>query len=391
MEDRSVRTLGILDPALLLWRKKYLILFFVLVGAGLGAVSAWRSPPLYRYLCGIRVGKVVYRDGGSIRVMPLQDPQDIVASLNQAYIPAAIQTYSAAHTGAPRHYAVTATTARGSRMVTLSATGQKRDGKALVAIMQSASRKVTENADELAAPLRKQYQAQAQLARIRLRELQIPGVFKAQILKAQASIQFAETKLANLRGQEQILAQRLGRHKADVKLVDEEIRQLSRSVHDQGEAREQAFRRPAAPAQAMTLMLLDSAWEHDAARLSDLKRKRDVGLPVERARLVADVAANRRAQADEDARITLLHTRLASLRAQHDSRVDQQEQKVALMDAKARQIRPTELVQAPTRSAYPVGPSRRGRVVLAAVAGLILGVLVAFMLEAISEHRTRGA
>lgn len=350
----------------------------------IGAISAWFTQPRYRYTCSIQIGQI----GGE----PVEGSESVASKLKNAYVPAALSKYMAEHPHDKYSYKVRVSSEPKSDVVVLMGTGPKSAEDGYIEIMHSAVAKISKDEEAIVGPVRRRHEAEARRAQIELQKLKNEKVFSAEVMTLKSRLLRGQSRLADLKGNENVLKVRIDRHDSMVKLVSAEIVELKHRVNRQAEDRARFLQhRVSDPAQVLAALLMDARLDRASKQLLQLKERRDVTLPIQRQALISQVASNQRAQRDQESQIAALQAQLTSLYLTHKTDVAAKEQMVASLEADAAQVQGISVIQDAGRLPAPVGPSKAGKITLASIAGLVLGVLLAFGVELFATARTKRA
>ena len=380
------------DLIAMIWGRKYIVLASVAVAVVLGAALTWATPRLYRYVSALRIGELVLpafvRPESQAEILAElafvrpESQAEILAELRNIYLPFATADYIAKHPAERQQYQVRIGGVQGSGVVWLRATGPASYEGAYISIMQSVITRVIHANNAIIAPFQAQYQANEEKARIELRGLRDDKIFHSQVMKLQYAIQKAQSRLEKLKITARVMKERAGRYRKAVRLVANEINKLGVLVAEQRKERGEALREKVRSAErAMTLLIIDKNLDSSTERLFQLRQRRAVVLPSAEQALLGEIVGNRRAQTDQELKISMLRAQLGSLYVSHRNRVATQEQAVVMLSARAAQQRNAVVLQTPIRLSQPISSHWFGRIVLAAIGGLTFGIIVAFVLE----------
>ena len=410
------------------------VIMLIFVAAGIGYVSI--KPDIYRYGVTLEIGNVPRDQSLNAPLVEIEAPDAILARLSEAFIPDSLRSLheSGGLQDAPE---VTARIPRNSRTVVIEATGTASQGpvrqsilgdvaNSLVVDHQRRIRPEIERAEthvererlQLAQLMderffainRRTYESAIQMAELVLQSLEE----EAKVISAEmeGEISAAQARLVDLREQEELIKERIERLNVSEKLVNDQIDEIRDLNRNALENRVRAVEQVQDPANAMTLLMIDSEIQQNRNRLANLEERLMVELPNQRNELLIRLEENRRSQITEGLRVDALKARLDQQQA--DNRRQQELQATELgsskfqlerfeiewerdranqlqvvreLEARLEGIRETQIIAGPSRHLRAEGPGKAVILALSMVLGLMFGVFMAFFTQFLSIAR----
>lgn len=314
------------ELALIVWRRRRIVLAVLLLALLAGAAFAFLFPPAYEYKAVIAIGTQTLMDtGGGQKIVPLEDTDTVLSKVQDAYIPAVIAE-TIREDGSPARMKIDASVPKGAAIVTLSAKAPKALESVYLGAMRAAAQKLI--ADH--APIVDAKKIDLRRA-IERKRTEIDDLDR-QIALLQADGKRVETRLTETQVGIQQLQAQLGSE-------SEAVKQATRSVDNE-------------PA-AMTMLLIDS---QRRSALQWLNTLQDTAVDLQRRQ---DQNQARIAAMEQDKRIKTLE--------------------IGLIEAQEKALRETRLVHGPVPSIRPAGPSRSLILALSLLLGVFFGLMAAFV------------
>jgi len=383
--------ISLVDIWLTLWRHWKLLTMVFVAGVCAALAVALLVPRAYRYDATVQIGEIPQKRGGGEQDVPIDSPKSVVALLNNSFIPAAVQKYTASHgegSGPDHHYALDASVAQGSNVVTVSGKGPAGQAGTYKQLLSEATTALIRHENKLVDSAKSGLQAKLEQARLRLDELRNPEIFRATLESHKQTITVAKNKLSSLKDQQDVLKQRLARLKKKRQLLKSQITATRKTIDAADKFQLSAAKGAQSPTRAMSELLMGNTVQQSRNQLTKLEESLYVNVPNERANLQKKLHDNADAQEDQRSRITLLQSQLQKIKLQHRNRIQNQKQTVNALQARIGQLRPTQVLLAPTRSQDPVN-SRKLIAVLGAVLSVMLGLFLVFLSELHQAARHR--
>lgn len=338
-----------------------------------------------------------------------------------------------------------------SRTVRLRATAPVAHERLYTEVMEYALQTVVERHGVLHENERALYESRLAKARLELQRLRNETLFDNRLADHRDGIEAARDRLTELGGRRELLLAnreaRLAEQRRKIADVERELEALQSTREllafrlDQLDRRRDLLQGQAGrledyvqeasahqlrassasvePARAMSLMLLGNQVQQLRTRLDDIEQRLAVDLPERRESLedeLADnarsqeaarerkaaleqalqelrvsfdqkLADNERAQRDREREIARLERELEAMRIERDQSIDAAVQDVRQLEARVASFVPTRILAEPTRSLQPVGISGRIVATLGLVLGLMAGVVLALLVDAVARER----
>lgn len=423
-------SINLVDLWLELSKRKVIILASVVLALIAGLLIALALPTKYSYSTSLEIGtKLEHSSAGDVSTL-IEEPETVLAKIQESYIPLAQQQYRQGHNGDERVYKIEARTPKGSQLIVLQAKGAEEDAPAYLQHLQMVTDYVIKDhqrvmnielgrlntqlamakiqLDELTDPStlatqQKRLEAQLSSANITLDELKDPRVLAVPRQKLEGQLAREKKKLVDLKDQAQLVKSRYGRLAETDKLLKQQIADLEAQISSALKRRDQAIGSVNTDAAAMTMLLIDNEIQQNRTRLAALQERLQVTQQDQRQKLEEQLAANGREQEIQGKVITQINSELsrldignqrallrqqpeigkleeqiAKLTADHQRAIARQKQTVAQIENRLNNFQQTRALAPPMRSLQPAGPGKSLIVLLALLLGLIIGVFAAF-------------
>jgi hypothetical protein len=427
LEDDSI---NLVDLWLELSKRKHIILSAIVVALATGSLIALFSPTKYSYTTSIALGtKLEHSNAGDTSAL-IEEPQTVLAKIQESYIPLAQQQYRQQHAGEEKNYQIEAHNPKGSQLIVIQAKGAEEDGPAYLQHLQMVTNYIVKDhqhvmdiergriqtqlalakikLEELTDPStlatqQKQLEAQLNSARIKLDELQDPRVLAVPRQKLEGQLAREGKKLVDLKDRAQLIQSRYERLDETDKLLSKQIAELESQIDSALKRRDQAISNITSDAAAMTMLLIDNEIQQNRTRLAALQERLQVKQQDQRQELEEQLAANRREQAVQSKLITQVKSELSRLKidnqhtlqrhqpeigklqeqiaklvADNKRAVARQKQAIAQLENQLTNFQATRALAPPMRSLQSTGLGKSVIVLLALFLGLALGIFAAF-------------
>ncbi|MBK9130702.1 MAG: hypothetical protein IPM20_03530 [Gammaproteobacteria bacterium] len=312
--------ISLVDLWLILLRHRRLIAAIVVVAFLLGLAAAALKTDRYAYTTTIQIARV----GDQL----LEQPDTLLAKLNESYIPYVLQQRLQQEPGAMAIHAG-AEIPKNSNLILIRSEGPEADADLHLKVHGQILDRLAQDQDPAIDVVK--LSMENDLNRLRNQRDK---------LKDQAE---------SLQSQDQRL------NEQEV-LLKNQLKDLKKLIDSSESNRNKALREVEGEAKAMTLMLIDTETRKYMDREAEIEERLLVGLPQERDTLKNGLADNLRSQAE-------LQERLREA------------------EAKIVNIRYTRPITPSLRSQNPLGVSREVIVILSGILGLMLGIFSAFIAE----------
>jgi hypothetical protein len=251
-----------MDLWLMFYRQKHLIALVLSLAAVLGAIVAFLLPRPYTYTTTIQIARGA--EG------PLEEPETLLAKLNESYIPYVVQQNFGTASNAKR-VKIEAKMPRDSRIIIIESKGSDIEQELHVKLHSQILNRLAQDHDPEVDFVKLTMENELNRYRNQLDKLKD----EAALLQAQGK---------RLDEQEQLLKDQL---KDIEKLIDSSEANRNKAVAEvEGEAK------------AMTLMLIDNETNKYMDRAGEIKERLLVGLSDDRDKLKNDLADNLRGQTE---------------------------------------------------------------------------------------------
>lgn len=245
---------------------------------------------------------------------------------------------------------------------------------------------------------------------------------EARLAEQRRRIADARRRLSALEDSRELLTFRLDRLDDRRELLQGQANRLEGFVERASEYRLAASQANVDPGDAMSLMLLGDQAQRLRTRLEDIEQQLAVDLPERRESLRSELADNtrqqvatrehrqelerglteleasfdqkigdnERAQRSQARELSRLERELEAMRIEHRQAIATAEQDVRALEARVASLVPTRVLSEPSRSLRPVGVSGKIVVALGLVLGLMAGVVLALLVDAVVRARADG-
>lgn len=326
VSESSPDEISLIDLLRVLFEHRRVVVVVLLSFTITGLIYALLFPMQYRYSTTIEIGTIM-EDG---KTMLIDQPQTLLAKINEAYIPYAISQFTADRV---RDYKITARIPPGSEVVVLESKAPEDKGDTIISLHKQVVEYVKSNHQ---------------------------GVFD--IIKKEMNVELdkSKNKLSALQDRHKVLVADLKRLDQTAALLNAQIEELKALVADAISYRKMARSQTGDETQAMTLLMIDNEIQQNNQRLAALEERLHIDLPREKDSLNNLISDNSREQQEQTAEI-------------------------AKIQAAVNNMRETRMLIAPMRSGDPVGIGRTTIVLASAVAGVFAGIFAAFMMALVGK------
>jgi len=322
--------ISLIDLWLILVRRKKALLIVFLVCVISGVVLALVKPPTYTYTTSIEIGTQVEKDN----IRPIEDPQTLLAKIQESYIPLVIHEYFKSHPDEEKeNFDVKARVPNGSQIIVLESKGPNSKAQTYLTLQQSVVDKVKQDHQRIVTILKKEVENERNKAISKLNELKDEG---------------------NL-----IAGREKRNHELDI-LLNSQIKQIEEHLAGSEKDRRRAVKEATNAAKAMTLLMLDSDIEKRREHLAELQERVKIEVADKRDEFVKALADNKRAQENQ---------------ADH----------IARLEAQLQNLRETRALVPPMQSNKPTGLTRKVIAVISVVIGMIIALFAAFFAEFLAK------
>lgn len=328
--------ISLTDLALIVWRRRLIVLAVMLLTLLAGAAFAFLLPRAYEYKAVIEIGTQTLLDAdGGQKIAPLEDSGTVLSKVKDAYIPAAIAE-AIRENGSLSRMKIDASVPKGAAVVTLSAKAPKALESVYLGVMSAAAQELIADHARIIDTKRIDLRLAIERKRAEIDDLD------RQIALLQADSKRIETRLAETQGS---------------------IQRLQAQLASEGGAVKQATRSGDTEPSAMTMLLIDSQRRSALELLNTLQ----------------DTAADLQRRLDQN--------RASIAAMEQEKRIKTSE--IGSLEAQEKALRETRLVYGPAPSILPAGPSRSLILALSLLLGAFFGLMAAFIAGFIANVKAR--
>ena len=332
MQDYYDDEISLIDLWLILIRRKKVIISVFLVCALVGGLFAVLKSPSYTYTTSIEIGTQVEKDN----IRPIEDPQTLLAKIQESYIPLVIHDYFKAHPEEDKkNYEIKARIPKGSQIVVLESKGAESESPVYLKLHQDVVDMVKRDHQRIIGIVKKEVENERNEAISKLNELKDEGGL--------------------------IAAREKRTHELDL-LLNGQIKQIQEQLVKVESSRQKAVKEATNEAKAMTLLMLDSDIEKRRERLSELQERVKIEIADKKDTFVKSLADNKRDQ-------------------------ENQSDQIARLEAQVQNLRETRALVPPMQSNKPTGLRPAILALLSLIIGAILAFFAAFVVEFLAKAK----
>ncbi|MCF6267458.1 MAG: hypothetical protein L3J57_13060 [Desulfuromusa sp.] len=356
-------------------------LFCLLAGIG----YAFLKKPVYEYTTAVQIGTALVGGSDSAVKTGIEASPSVKLKLEKVYIPMATRQLSGKYDN--RLGSARVKENKNSNILLITSKGGEDDHQFFEDLHTIAISPLIANHRELIAASKKQYEILAQRAKLILKDLEDPKIFAMDENTVKGKIESAQLDLAGIDGQKIILLAKKNGLKETKKLLRDQISQIEKNLKISYAKRDKVIAEVKDEAKAMTFLMLNSDIQQNENRLATLRERLNVGLENENQKIAGQLAENLRLRKSQMTRIDEFKSQLVQLQAQRSSEQDRQRSKISEAENKINLYQDTKVLGFASRSVKPVGSGKTLIVALAAMLGLMGGVMSAFFAEFIAKVR----
>ncbi len=369
----------------ILWKRKSLILIVTLFCLLAGIGYAFLKKPVYEYTTAVQIGTALVGGSDSAVKTGIEASPSVKLKLEKVYIPMATRQLSGKYDN--RLGSARVKENKNSNILLITSKGGEDDHQFFEDLHTIAISPLIANHRELIAASKKQYEILAQRAKLILKDLEDPKIFAMDENTVKGKIESAQLDLAGIDGQKIILLAKKNGLKETKKLLRDQISQIEKNLKISYAKRDKVIAEVKDEAKAMTFLMLNSDIQQNENRLATLRERLNVGLENENQKIAGQLAENLRLRKSQMTRIDEFKSQLVQLQAQRSSEQDRQRSKISEAENKINLYQDTKVLGFASRSVKPVGSGKTLIVALAAMLGLMGGVMSAFFAEFIAKVR----
>ncbi len=368
-------------------RRKWVLLGTWAAVMALAAVYLMVTPESRRQFGILSIGMVATEGaGGSIEMMPIEDPATTLARIRDAYLPAELASLSGSD-DEPEAGSLTAKNPKETTLIVLEGFASAANEQAVRTLIRKIGERLIADHEATSEVSRERFAARLEKARARLAELRDDRLFELRRRAIRLKLEELKRERESMRDARTVLEQRVKALEARESLIRRELERLARELVQADADLKAAIKGGPAPTTAMALLLVNSQiWRMEERRVR-LLAEREVELPTRLAELRKALKDNERQLAILDGKIAKTHLELAALEAQRERDIEKQQAAVAEAEALVAATRSTAWVQPPQADPNKVRPKSALVLALGLLGGGMLGLLAAFLVEFASNPR----
>ncbi|MFB4202499.1 hypothetical protein KBTX_03267 [wastewater metagenome] len=430
--------ISLLDLALVLYRRRWLMAAILATIVALTALYAALRTPAYTYTTVLEVGSYLRGPAGERNRVPVAASPTVRERLQQAIVPVVRGRQSGAERGAPK-VAVSGRVAASDAapVFVLRSEAAEADARRIQALHQGVVDRLIADHRKRLGTVRTDRSLAVDRARARLAHLQADAtrrartqpkveavasaaravvhrvrVFHTERVRRAKALEQARLKIDGLGDERRLLQARQARLEDREALADEQLDGARRILDRLAQSRARVVDRSGSPADAMALLTIDSRIAGMRKRVDTLSERLRVTLPDRRDELANALENNARArkraagdlaklereheQAATDyqrelaglrAALDRARTALMSEREAHREAVADASRAVRAAENEADTIVPTDAAFVAQRSASPIGPGAVTILALGGALGTMMALFGAFLAEFVGRAR----
>lgn len=370
-------------------RRKSIIGVATVATVAFGLLVAFIKPDTYVFSSTLEIGHYP-TEAGARDLAALDSVENALSKLQDGYIPEALRRYMDEGHEESR-LRVTARNPRGSNLVVIEVKGTLDEGESILRVLNYASNQLIEDHRYLLDIQRQQLDSRLEQARLELSKYEDERMFRIQEQERLRAIERTKLELNELLQQQELVESRIKRLDDMQRLLEQQIKEIRQSIEVASETRRAAVANVGDPANAMTLLMIDSDIQQNRNRLATLDERLHIGLPNEFDELQKRLDDILRAQSNMKTEIEARESELERFRIDWERSTEAQRQTVRAVEARLNAARDTRVVTQPARSLEPEGPGKSIILALSLFLGLMLGVFAAFFAEFLRNAREETA
>ncbi|VAW63688.1 hypothetical protein MNBD_GAMMA11-1486 [hydrothermal vent metagenome] len=326
--------INLFDIWLVIVKRRFLLLFVILLCFLAGVLFALTSPVKYSWSTAIEIGTGDYDKTGVLR--PIEAPSGVLAKLQQSYIPLETKKIIDIMPGVPE---VNAKLDKNSNIIFLDIKGVEENRSMYTDLLNSV------------------------VARIKQDHVRISALKRKDL---ELSLSRAENEIIRLKDHEQLLVSQYSRLDKKQALLEARISETRKLLAASTETRQKVIKAPSSESRILLLMRVDSELRAHRDLLASLDKQLQIELENTREMMKIRLTENRQQQLEKKAVVERKRFQLGNLLE-------------------------TRAIIEPIQSQKPVSRSQKLVIVVSLVAGLFLGVFVVFMAEFFEKARAYSA
>ncbi|MFW2374544.1 MAG: Wzz/FepE/Etk N-terminal domain-containing protein [Gammaproteobacteria bacterium] len=433
--------IDLVDLWLVLVRHKAVIAIAACIILLAGSLFALSMPTQYGYSSSIQIGAVVEMESGRNHFVFIEEPETVLAKINESYIPYVLNRYSIENPESLVMPDIKARIPKKSNLIVLETKGEQKYEAIYLSVLNSVADMVVEDHQPSMRMMDSEYASSLNHQKIKLAELQAPSTLQTQLKALEVERTAAQLKMEEMNDNRliavsmQSLQTEKQKHenklktlederiqlKADYKRLDDMDKLLNRQIdalnaNIQGALvnRQASLKEVSNEASAMTLLLVDSQLQANRNKLASLEERFYIHQQSAREKLKNALNANKlnreyeqkllantsqrlekvsidltRGRQQQQAVLANLNEKITKIKQDSDRGIERQMLAVTRAEAKLKSLKQTRPVFDPIQSLEPTGPSKKLIIVASLMLGLFLGVFIAFGLEFLSKANAK--
>ncbi|MDG4867855.1 Wzz/FepE/Etk N-terminal domain-containing protein [Guyparkeria sp. 1SP6A2] len=371
--------IDLVDLALALWRRKWLILFMTVLGGLLGLAVALQQNPKDEVTAVIMLGK---NDAGEL----VETPATAANWLETGILPAVTRRLTQKTDFSPESLNLKVQTGQGAA-ITVESTPPTNAVPVAVEVIEQASAQLAQTADKPIRNTRIRLQSEIEQLEIELDRIQDSALLKQQRTSLKQQIQHNENLLASANDTEVRLEGQIDRFRKLIALQQDRAEEINAYLKELRGERPAALKVSSAN-EAMTAMLLNNQVQQYANRLSNITQEITVELPQKIGKTQDQLAEVQRKQQQLQTDIEQATLKLETFEKNHLREVAALKTKINNKQATLGNMQTTALLNPPQH--HVVEPkSQQLLVALGIILGGFFGLFSALLAGFISSARER--
>ena len=377
--------IDLVDLFLILWKRKWLIFLTTIICIILGCGYLFYKTESYQYMTTLQIGALFEGESGSGQRNIIEAPEVVKVKLDSVYIPQASKNLMDLHND--RRMKAESNIQKDSNILLIKSNALLQDAEFIHSFHTQIVNPVLEEHRKILAASMKEFQFQAEQARLRLKELKDPQIYSFEEKVLQNQIRGAQSELTELDDRKILLESKKERLIDTRKIVNEQIRKIEKNLALAYAERPQAKEEVDDEGKALTFLMLNSQIEQNERQLADLKERSQVTIADQKQVLENQLAENRRKYALQKEKISELQSKLKKLQAERLNSIQKQENVIADAESKIDLYQDSRVLGIAQRSFEPEGPGKSLIIALSGILGLMGGVMLAFIAEFMNKVR----
>lgn len=375
--------IDLVDLFLVLWNRKLLIFFSLFACVLAGSVYCLVKVDTYEYVTTFEIGTLL-KESDKTDQMAVESPEIVKVKLDQVYIPKAVKARQIVD---KKKYKAKTSIQKKSDIILITSSGTEEQQPLYESLHGEITKPMIAEHQIVISAAKNEHDLRVEREELKLKELQNPKfyAFDEKVLKG--DIGKAEAQLVKLSDERVLLTAKKGRLNETQAILKDQIGKVEHNLSLAYANRPKATTEVNDEAKALTFLMLNSQIEQYENRLASLKERLSIQLEDQKQLLENQLANNSRDWQLQKDKVSELKSRLDKLQAQRESNIDKQKNVINETRRKTSFYKNSRVLGLAQRSLDPAGPGKIVVLALSAIAGLIGGVLLAFMAEFVGKVR----